>query len=421
VTLRFVKQDHFWFHASLLAVVTAISQGLGIVLILVATRLLSQVEFGHYMIFLSQGLLFGNFGVLAYHLLVPNLEEEDVSAFLTAMLFLQAVLAVLYVMIFAWGGCLWPVQSAILAAAVSWVRMMEMVNLRWQRMRLIAVIRILPNLIILLILTGAAVFSLPLASKTLAVAHGVTVSSISLFYTLCSCSRMNSIDKGLLRVGLRHLRGTRSFVMHVTPAELLNSAVYNLPVILMERLFSNGMEMAAQYGLVLRLCFGPVGVVGQAVAQTFHATLAAARRGVQRFDAGQFRRITKVLWSGGLAAGVFIFLLLPPFILWMNGPDWGAAGMFARLLAPLFCVMIAVAPLLNALYVMERFRLLLVSQCVYLLAVVISFGVGALLDSAVLAVFLFGLLSVIRYLVFGFEVRRVLIDFMSASAEDLGL
>jgi hypothetical protein len=105
----------------------------------------------------------------------------------------------------------------------------------------------------------------------------------------------------------------------------------------------------------------------------------------------------------------------------MNGPNWQTAGLFARLLAPLFCVMIAIAPLLNTLYVMERFFVLLVSQCVYLAAVVIAFSAGALLDSAVLAVFLFGMLSVIRYVIFGVEVRRALGDFILASHEEARL
>jgi O-antigen/teichoic acid export membrane protein len=365
---------------------------IGAVNLLIMVMLFHQAAVGHYSVFLSYAVIASTFSVLAYDIALQNVTEEEIPALL-----LGCLLALLFVLLVLF--CMFEmVQTAYSGAILLQVfslalyKLSEMLNIRQHKTLLMAQFRILPHFIMLgllvtLVMEGEAV-------TFLIWLHVWVFFFCALLYAFLSVVPHLALVRW--RGVLTQLRQHRHNPLLVSPADFLNTAAYQLPVIVIEHYFH--ASIAAQYAIVLRFCFAPVNIIGSAIGQVYHGELARVRRlSLSEFQP-RFRQINVILWGLGVVIGAVIYAVFPVLYPIFLGDGWEMAGQFTKILSPLFLLMLVVAPLTVTFYVFEKQQYFFYTQLWYFIISAASFGVAVFSNHLIDGVMLFSGLSVIRYL-----------------------
>lgn len=140
------------------------------------------------------------------------------------------------------------------------------------------------------------------------------------------------------------------FPLLTTWASVLTMAGAQLPVLILSRSF--GLEAAGWYALTSRVLGTPSSLVGMALGQAFlgHAAHLSSRK-------NELRALTESTagWVFAVGLPVFLFIGLEGRGLFVVafGPRWADAGLYAQLLAPLFCLWMVASPLNHLLTIRE--------------------------------------------------------------------
>ncbi len=391
---RQAVHSRFLRNTGALGLASVIAQLLAVANLVLVARMYAQTDVGVFGVFLSYSALLTTAHLLSYELAIPNVAKEQVPALLQGLALILAIGVLLVCAAFLFAGYEHAWALGCQTAAIGMSRTAEMLNIRHGRFTLIALARVIPHGSFTLLLLASS-FTGALTIGTAIGAHAAIFLLVGLFYMAVSVPpavrhRAHWSDVKRLLADKR----TNAFL--VAPSEVLNSAAYNLPVILIEQYF--GSAAAGQYSIVLRLCFGPLNIISATIGKVYHSELAAAVRSADASSYARFRMIRRHLTYLGAALFVCIVLAFPPLIELLLGKGWEQAGTFAQILSPLFAVMVMVSPLTVCFYVLELHGYLLLNQSAYLFISLASFGLGILLQSLELGVVLFSLLSVMRYL-----------------------
>lgn len=391
-------------NVGLLTLATIAGQLLLALNLLLLAWLLSQEEVGVYSVFLSYAAILSTVSLLSYEVTLPNVMDEDLPAYVQALLALLAVVACLVGVGFSMFGYRYSPLLAGQVLALGLIRLGEYVNVRGGRFGLIGVGRIAPHAAFLLLL--AAFAGLVEHPKVDPVILGYVSVFVVVAASYAFVSLRNNVGAGVSwQRCARLLHARRRNPAFITPSELFNSMAYNLPVILIDRFFGAGI--AAQYNIMLRFGFGPISILGNTVGSVFHSRLAGAVREGKKV-LPLYGRVRNYLLLTALAVGVGIFALYPPAIRYLLGQEWLMSARFCQLMAPLFAIMVLVAPLSVTFYVLERQAYLFANQLAYLLIALASFAIGIAADSIWLAVGLFAFLSIVRYLIVFAKINQLL-------------
>ena len=204
----------------------------------------------------------------------------------------------------------------------------------------------------------------------------------------------------------RALRRYRDFPRYSLPGELLNSAAYQMPTLLITRWFDTATT--GLYSLTQRVLSMPMALVSRAVLDVFKQRASAdyARDGQASVV---FRKTFISLTAIGVPGFLLLALIAPPLFAWVFGPEWREAGEFARILSPMFALRFVASPLSYMLLIADRQRLNLVLQALLLVATAVSLSAGLLLGSVRFGLAAFaGSYSVIYivYLVYSWRLAR---------------
>ena len=174
------------------------------------------------------------------------------------------------------------------------------------------------------------------------------------------------------------LRRYRDFPRYSLPGELLNSAAYQMPTLLITRWFDTATT--GLYSLTQRVLSMPMALVSRAVLDVFKQRASAdyARDGQA---AVVFRKTFISLTVIGVPGFLLLAIVAPPLFAWVFGPEWRAAGDFARILSPMFALRFVASPLSYMFLIADRQRLNLVLQALLLVATGVSLSTGLLLGS----------------------------------------
>lgn len=147
------------------------------------------------------------------------------------------------------------------------------------------------------------------------------------------------------------LRRHRRFPMLSLPADSVNTAAGQLPLLLVASRF--GSDVAGLLALALRTLGAPIALLGVAVLDVFKRQAAAAyrERGECRSEYVQTAKML-VLGSAGVAAVIGFFsedLFALAF-----GVQWRAAGTIALWLMPMFAMRFVASPLSYMMYVAHK-------------------------------------------------------------------
>jgi len=171
----------------------------------------------------------------------------------------------------------------------------------------------------------------------------------------------------------------KNFPKFSLPADLLNTAASQLPVIFIASRF--GSEPAGWFALTLKMMGAPISILAASVLDVFKEQAARDYR-----SAGNCRRI--FLKTFGLLAA----LAIVPFAIFalvgewafalVFGPEWAESGRYAVLLIPLFFMRFVISPLSYTIYIAQKQKLDLLWQVFLLLLTCACFMLSQEIDAA---------------------------------------
>ena len=152
---------------------------------------------------------------------------------------------------------------------------------------------------------------------------------------------------------LRTLAGRyRRFAILSTPATLLNSMTQYVPIVLLTRYY--GLTVAGFYAFSQRLVGLPLLILGKSILQVYFGRAAELRRSGTRSIKRLFIRTLR----GTLLIGLFVIApigLVGSFITpSIFGEAWTEAGIYLRILLPMYIIQFAATSVGLTLAVMER-------------------------------------------------------------------
>lgn len=157
-------------------------------------------------------------------------------------------------------------------------------------------------------------------------------------------------------------------------SSLLQSASQMLPAVLIAALY--GPVAAGLFGLTQRIMGAPVRMLSEAASQVFLGEIARANgTAIYRL----FRRTACVFLAAGLVGATPLILAGPSLFAFAFGEPWREGGTLVQLLVPIYLARFVVVPVSQTLNVMGRQHLHLVASLLNMLALGMSFGLGAVL------------------------------------------
>jgi O-antigen/teichoic acid export membrane protein len=180
------------------------------------------------------------------------------------------------------------------------------------------------------------------------------------------------------------------------PASLFNALSYESVYLIMPVLF--GVMIAGLYFLVFRVLMAPAAVAGNAILEVFRnrAMDDVRKHGNCR---PLFIKMMLLLLVLGVVPSLIIILFGQEIFLFVFGPLWVEAGVYAQILMPMVFLRFVSSPLSYMFFIREELKVDMALQFFYLFMVIISLLLGWYFsDSIVMTIFL-SLSGCIFYLV----------------------
>lgn len=206
-------------------------------------------------------------------------------------------------------------------------------------------------------------------------------------------------DRGLFRSSITRLgilagaRRFRRFPVFDTWSMLMNAVSWQLPALLLSRFFN--AAVVGHYALGFRTLQLPMSLVGTAIGQVFFRRAAIARH------EGRLAELVENAFGQLAKLGLFPLLLLSlvgrELFLFVFGPEWAEAGVFAQILAPWVFFWFISSPLSTLISVLEKQRFGLFLNIAILATRLGSLVIGGWLGDARLGLGLFAATGVLLY------------------------
>jgi O-antigen/teichoic acid export membrane protein len=180
----------------------------------------------------------------------------------------------------------------------------------------------------------------------------------------------------------RYLIKHRAFWHFSLPANLLNAAVGQLPLLIIGA--RHGALAAGLYALTLRVLAAPISLLAASVLEVFK------RESVRQFqNDGNCRpaylHALRVLLLLGCLPSLVLLLASPALFSFAFGPAWRGAGELAQILAPLYFLNFIASPLSYVFFVAGRQKIELVWQVALFAMTIAAFAAPLTLKQSVLA------------------------------------
>jgi len=187
----------------------------------------------------------------------------------------------------------------------------------------------------------------------------------------------------------------KSFPKYDVPASILNTATYEVPVIILGIFFVE--LVVGEFSLAMRVVALPSVFVSASVAQAFfqEASVAYNKEGsASNITAKTVRKLFYISVPFYIILGVSAPYLFTPIF----GEQWLQAGFYIAILCPLCCFMLIVAPVSQMFFVYGKQGEFLIFQIVYFFISISAFIIGGLQGNAIIGIVIFTILGCIRYL-----------------------
>jgi len=144
----------------------------------------------------------------------------------------------------------------------------------------------------------------------------------------------------------------RQFPQFSLPAAFLDTAIANLPILLIANLF--GIQVAGWFTLVQRVLFVPAGLLTASVSQVYLGEIAEVKRSRPEALPGIFLRRCKQMAMVGAALTVVVVLAVVQLVPFVFGEKWKNAAVCGAILSPLLLASVVASPFGCTLDVLRR-------------------------------------------------------------------
>lgn len=376
-----------------LTLATGIAQGFTLLNFFLIAKTTSPAVVGQFQVILSYMAIVASFATLSYQYSLPSISQEDSENLIVGMITILLIVAGAVFAVFSLLHVAFAYAIACLVLSNGLINMSEKTCIRDSRIIYIGSFRVALQLSFSMILVT---FYFTHFSSLRTVINAYVVVSLTVAFSLAVLANWRYVLRPISpRVVIKTLVKWWKNAAFVAPSDFLNSMVYSLPTIMIASAFSN--VAAAQFSIVVKFCFAPMMLLATTAGQVFHSELGLAVR-QQRTDAYQrFKQVKKWFALLGVLFFFAVLVVLPFIIRILLGSEWRMAEYFAMIMSPLFGVMMFVTPLNVIFYVFNKQFFLLVSQALYLLASVVSFGIAIWIHDIYWGIALFTVLSIIRF------------------------
>lgn len=346
----------------LLAGGTAIGQLVVIGASPLLTRIYSPDDFGFLAAYTAVLSLLVAIATLRYHLAVP-LPEDDRDGLLLVMISLASVLvfaAAVGVTLALFGPALLRLVGAESLGAYTWILILGVVGsgayqaftywaIRRQSFRPLALTKVMQGVVLTLGQVGIGLVTGGPMGLMLGDAMGRSAGTALLARLTVTDLRRDGTSVWQRVWGL--MKRYRRFPTYSTLSALLNTGGLQLPPLLILAFY--GPQVAGWYALTMRVFGIPMSLLGTSASQVYTSAIADLVRRGER-PAALYGRTAVRLLLVGLPISGLVALLGPPLFGVVFSDEWTRAGVYARVLAPMFLLQFVASPLSQTLNVLER-------------------------------------------------------------------
>jgi lipopolysaccharide exporter len=422
-TFNFYIKVPFISDSATMAAGTAISLVVGIIASPILTRMYSPKEFGVFSLFSTIISTASVIACFCYETAIVLPKKERVAAALLLLcLLLATILSVAASgVIFCYRNSIVKVLNApelleflrwipLTLFAVGAYQALNYWHIRRRQFKLISISRALQSITTVGTQIGFGGFGSGVAGLIFGIIFGQFLASwILARKALKKIVQLVKAESLRLQEFTALIYRYRNFPLYSSWGALMNTAAFQLVPPLLSTRF--GTEMAGLYFLGYRLASIPMSFLGTAVGQVF------LQRSADRLakGAGISELVEKVV-------GKSIILCLPPFLVLMViaprlfsfvfGQEWETAGVYMRLMTPLYFFQFITSPVSVVLIALQKQKILAIMQALIFLGAVgsLSFA-GLFIDSPVICLGLYSLVQSSIYFLY----LVVIINISSAS------
>ena len=190
------------------------------------------------------------------------------------------------------------------------------------------------------------------------------------------------------------LKRYRKFPLLDTWGSLINTLSWQLPFIMLSIYFSQ--TDIGHYSMANRIILLPMTLIGNAIAQVFFQQASEARAvsgSITRTVEMVFQRLVAI----SLPIAIVLALFGPQLFIFVLGPQWEKAGLYAQILAPWMFFLFVSSPLSTIFAVLEKQEQILLVHIAILVSRAFSLIVGGSMGEIRIALLLWSVSGIIVY------------------------
>jgi len=407
------------FAGNVLKLVTGsvFAQGIGVLAAPIVARLFAPEAFGVAALFTSIAGIISVVACLRYELsiMLPKTNEEAANLLGLSLFFVLITTAISALIIFFAGNViagllksselkryLWLVPIAVFVTGI--FTALNYWNSRTKHFGRLSVARVVSSVITQTGNLGAG-FSGFISGGVLIVARvfGQFVSAVLLGAQIWRGNHRlfnENIRWGKMIAGLKRYK---KFPVYNTWSALLNTTSQFLPILFLAYFFSP--KIVGFFAFGRQVLFLPASLIGQAIGQVFFQKASEARY------QGQLGVVVEEVFRRLVSLGMFPFLILmflgKDLFLFVFGPQWSEAGVYAQILGPWIFFAFIYSPLTFLFIVLEAQKEALFVDVVLFSSRFIVLAIGGFVGNPRIVVALFSFVGtvILFYMVFWFFSR----------------
>jgi O-antigen/teichoic acid export membrane protein len=400
-----------WLSTSKLAGGTAVAQGMAILTAVFVARTFSPHVIGSAAIVVAVSAMLGMVATGRYELAVLVARSERSAAALCglALILSSAVLVptflVLLLLVFVTAGRVgpeWP-AGALLASLTAWSQIQIAHANRLGRFATMSYSRIFQASSALI----ATVLVAQITRSVLGLVGAAIVAALvsNAFLHLSAPRRVtggSARDWKLYRILFwSYIR----FPKYALASDLLNSASYNMPLLLMGAFF--GPAATGAFSMAQRVLLAPVNILSNALQEAFKREL---RQGMTTGQAANvYARTFRVLLVLAVPFALLGVAAAPTMFRLALGPGWARAGEYAAILTPMFAAKFLSSPLSYVLIAYERLKLDSTLHVGWIVCTTSAFVVCGAFSNDLVAIATYSVLNTAVYVTYIVISRRIAI------------
>lgn len=363
----------------------------------IIARIFTLEDIGAFQVLMSYVTIVGTYSLLSYHIAIQTSSDDDLPYLVYGSIFIALGTAI--ITIFG----LWIINYqlylivGVLMTLSSFILIIDSVNIRDQEAYKIGFRKIFQQLFQTSFLISCYLEILTPTLDNLI----ITTLFAGLFSNLVFSAKILPLITSVYNkanIVFQKMKAEFKGSGTLSASDFLNSAAYNLPIIIIERFF--GQVYAAFYSTILRICNVPISLIADSISKVYLGSISAEARGnkTRKISRQNFRKLNLFMVISAILGLVIIILFLPTVVTIVLGERWAEAAIIGQILAPLFCLGYLTTPLSMVMYVFKKQTDVLKFQINYFIISIISFVIGVLFDDIYIAFILFSFLSTLRYL-----------------------